>query len=291
MNGKEYEAKDPFMFLLLCVDASLHSALQCKRDKQLEDIIKSKILSAVSGLVHGVSTKAGGSAPFYNNLSRHVGDVESVVAQNRQRFFGSLGINESQTAHANQVHSAGVTIVTKPGLYTKTDALITNQNDLFLVISVADCLPVMIYDPKQNVTANIHSGWRGTQKNIVTNAINTMKSEFGSNPEDMIVFAGPGICKEHFEVGEEVAELFEKEYISRKDTGESHKLFVDIGEAVTDQIINAGVNPVNIERSEFCTYSRSDYLHSYRRDKNGSGRMFAVIGKQGQRTTSNYQLQ
>ncbi len=245
----------------------------------MESIIKSKILSGINGLVHGISTKAGGSAPFYNTLSRHVGDDESAVAENRSRFFGSLGIDGSRLAHANQIHSGSVTLVKSPGLFKETDALITAEKDLYLVISVADCLPVMIYDPVKNVIANIHSGWRGTQKGIVTNAVSLMASEFSSSPADMIVFIGPGISREYFEVGREVAELFDDKYVSFGDSGKSAKPFIDIGAVVMDQLNDAGVKPDNIESSGLCTYSSPDLLHSYRRDRENSGRMFAVIGK------------
>ncbi|MBZ0203550.1 MAG: peptidoglycan editing factor PgeF [Ignavibacteria bacterium] len=245
----------------------------------MTEILKSKLLSGVNGLVHGISTRAGGSAPYYNNLSRHVGDDESAVAENRARFFGGLGIDESRLVHANQVHSDGVTIVTKPGLYKKTDALITQKEDLYLVISVADCLPVMIFDPVRSVIANIHSGWRGTQKGIVTDTISMMQSEFSSSPGDMLVFIGPGISHEYFEVGGEVARMFDDKYISFRDSGTSAKPFIDIGAVVMDQLKSAGVKLENIERLELCTFSNADYLHSYRRDKENSGRMFAVVGK------------
>lgn len=247
-----------------------------KAEEQRPEIIRSNILDSEREIVHGFSTMAGGGAPFYNNLSKHVGDdIENVMA-NRRKFFGELGIdiNTGEFCHANQVHSAHVTIVNEAGLFPKTDALVTNKRGLNLVISVADCLPVMIYDKVNGVIANVHSGWRGTKHGIVTNTLGVMKSEFGCRGEDMLVFAGPGISCEKFEVGAEVAEMFEEKYVKMKEG----KYFVDIKSVIIDQLLGDGVLEKNIECSELCTYTSSGYLHSYRRDGSRSGRMFAVIG-------------
>lgn len=240
-------------------------------------IITSKLLSSHTNIIHGISTKTGGEPPYYNNLSKHVGDEPKTVKKNRERFFGSLGIDETSLVHANQVHSDGVTVVNSPGLYPNTDALITQKAGLYLVISVADCMPVMIYDPERKVIANVHSGWRGTQKNIAGKTIDVMINEFGSKTGDMIVFMGPAISKKNFEVDQDVAEMFGKKYVEIK-TGTAGKFVVDTGQIVYDSLISAGVMPQNIESYPLCTYDETETLHSYRRDRNLSGRMFAVIG-------------
>jgi YfiH family protein len=149
-----------------------------------------------------MSTKLGGnpSAPYYNNLSKFVGDDEKIVMQNRQIFFTAIGAEGTRTAHGNQVHSSSIAVADKPGLYRQTDALITKEKNLFLIISVADCLPVMIYDRSKHIAANVHSGWRGTEKGITVSAVEKMKNEFGCNPRDMYVFVGPGISKDCFEL-------------------------------------------------------------------------------------------
>lgn len=247
-------------------------------------IIKSNILSRHSEIIHGVSTMAGGNEPFYNNMSKHVGDDIIQVMKNRAVYFGSLGIDENHCAHANQVHSGNVTVISSPGLYKQTDALVTKTKGLFLIISVADCLPVMLYDKPNGVIANVHSGWRGTAAGIALNTIDKMRSEFNSNPGEIIVFLGPGIGKDKFEVGSEVAELFDEKYISIPplftEDG-TNKYFIDLKSVVKDQLTNAGVSEQNIEIAPYCTFTEKDLLHSYRRDKDKSGRMFAVIGVRG----------
>lgn len=239
-------------------------------------IITSKILSSHKELTHGISTRFADEPPFCNNLSKHVGDEHDTVMKNRARFFGSLGIAEASLVHGNQVHSDGVSIVTKPGLYPNTDALITAQIGLNLVISVADCMPVMIYDKTNGVIANIHSGWRGTQKNIAGKTISIMKTDFHSNPAELIVFMGPAISKPNFEVDKDVAEMFPAEYVSPKQNTPG-KFIVDTGKMVLASLLTAGVPAKNIEQYPECTFDNS-HLHSYRRDKSGSGRMFAVLG-------------
>ena len=238
------------------------------------DIIKSKILSSYKDVIYGISTKSGGAPPLYNNLSKHVGDSSENIRQNRDKFFGSLRISQARLVHGNQVHSNNVRIVSKPGLYNATDGIITSQENLFLVISTADCLPVMIYDARNCIIANIHAGWRGTQKKITRRAMEILINECGSKPEDIRVFLGPCISQKHFEVGEEVAETFESKYCEKRNG----KYFVDILSDNLTQLKSLGIKNENIESCGLCTYENTDYLHSYRRDKEKSGRMFAIIG-------------
>jgi YfiH family protein len=239
-------------------------------------ITKSKILSYFSNIIHGISTRFTDEPPFFNNLSKHVGDDASAIAKNRERFFGSLGISQLQLVHANQVHGDNIQQVNSPGLYPATDAFITNSPDLFLVISVADCMPVMMFDPVNNAIANIHSGWRGTQKNIARKTVKLMCEKFNSDPAELVVFMGPAISQKNFEVDADVARLFPGEYVIPKP-GTEGKFLVDTGRMVFDSLIKEGVKETNIERSTICTYDANN-MHSYRRDKTQSGRMFAVLG-------------
>ena len=243
---------------------------------KMKHIIKSKILQ-INNLIHGISTKAGGMPPFYNNLSKHVGDSEENIKQNRDRFFGALGIPQENLVYANQVHSNTIRIVNKPGLYKETDGFISSKAGLFLVISVADCMPVMLYDKKNNVIANVHAGWRGTQKKIVSHALEILINEFNSKPEDISAFLGPCISKKNFEVGLEVVEMFEPQYVEERNS----KYYVDITGENISQLRSFGINDEQIETSGICTYSESGTMHSYRRDGDSSGRMFAVIGIRG----------
>lgn len=239
-------------------------------------INKPSIYSKFRTLICASSTKQGGNPypPFYNNLSFWVNDVKETVQQNRDIFFDNLGINQSLLAIPQQIHSDNVQIVNLPGYYKNTDGLITKTKNIFLIISTADCYPVMIYDRSKEVVGAIHSGWRGTQNGIVTKALNLFINEFSSEPEDLIIYVGAGICSEHFEVGKEVAEMFEPEYVINS----SGKYYVNLQYKILHQIKSFEIPDTNIESSRDCTYHNNILLHSYRRDKEKSGRMFSVIG-------------
>jgi YfiH family protein len=243
-------------------------------------IIKSKLLSDFPEIINGMSTKLGGydNPPYYNNLSFYVGDFRDIVLTNREEFFDKLGIDQKRLAIPQQIQGDNVEIVDKPGTYSDADALITEQEDIYLVVSTADCIPVAVYDRSKQVIANIHSGWRGTEKKIVAKTINKMMTKFGCKPKDMVVFIGPGITRRSFEVGQEVAELFDTKYVEKING----RCYVDILANVIDQLVDAGIDKSNIECSELCTFEEEDYLHSFRRDKTKSGRMFGVIGMKPQ---------
>jgi YfiH family protein len=239
-------------------------------------IIRSEILLRFPEITHGISTKIGGNPepPYYNNMSFKVGDDEENVRSNRDKFFGALGIDQKLLAIPQQVHSDEIQIIGKPGYYTGCDGLITSSKNVYLIISTADCYGVLMYDAANKVIANIHSGWRGTQKKIITKAINLMKKKFGTRSEDMHVFVGPGISKENFEVGGEVAKLFEEKYVLRKNG----KYFVDLKSNISDQLNAQSIVNSHLEIYPRCSYNMKDYLHSYRRDRGSSGRMYSVIG-------------
>ena len=245
----------------------------------VNNIITSAILSVFPELVHGISTKAGGNKqpPFYNNMSFRVGDNEADVKANREEFFGSLDIDPNLLAIPQQVHSDKVKIIDKPGFYPECDGLITQAPDVYLIISTADCYSVSMYDKTNKVIGNIHSGWRGMQKKIVTKAVKIMINDFGSKIEDLLIFIGPGINKENFKVGEDVACLFEKRFTESKNG----KYFIDLKAHIIDQLNVLGIKKPQIESYPNCTFEGEDYLHSYRRDGDKSGRMFSVIGLRG----------
>jgi YfiH family protein len=243
---------------------------------EYDAIIRSEILSRFPEITHGTSTKLGGnpSPPYYNNMSYKVGDDKESVKNNRDKFFRALGIDQMMLAIPQQIHSDEIGIINKPGYYAGRDGLITSNKNVFPIISTADCYNVMMYDSANKVIANIHSGWRGTQKKIVTKAANLMKKEFGTEGKNLYVFVGPGISRENFEVGEEVSKLFEEKYVLRKDG----KYFVDLKADISDQLSSAGILNSHLEIYPHCSFNMKDYLHSYRRDRKKSGRMYSVIG-------------
>lgn len=240
-------------------------------------IVYSKILSIERQLVHGVSTRMGGVAgsAFGMNLSLSVGDDPRIVGQNSRRFFSQLGITTDRLAIPRQVHSPVVRSVTVPGDYPECDALVTNVEELFLVVSIADCLPILLYDSKRSAVAAVHSGWRGSCARIVECAIKLMSDSYGTKASDLIAYIGPGAGSCCYEVGEEVAVQFGEMYVERSHGTRPH---LKLQEFNRDLMRKLGVSADRIEMSDDCTICNADRLHSYRRDGSSSGRMMAVIG-------------
>lgn len=194
----------------------------------------------------------------------------------RDEFLISLGIDANQLAFSHQVHGNKVLIADKPLSSEGYDAIITNQKNVFVCVTIADCTPVLIYDARNKAVAAIHAGWRGTVANIVTETLNTMHQQYGTKGEDCLAFIGACISHKNFEVGDEVAVHFsedEKEYHADKK-----KYYVDLKLANKKQLMKFGIKEANIEISKYCTVEDNAQFYSYRLEKGKTGRMLALIG-------------
>lgn len=238
-------------------------------------IIKPYIFGKFPELVCAYSTKIGlnRKAPYYFNLSFSVGDDEKAVLQNREAFFSCVGLQLSQIAFQAQIHSDIVSIAEKPGLTGESDALITTEPNLGLAISTADCTSIYIYDFKQRIIAGVHSGWRGTKLKILEKTLHILFKQFNSKPENLFVYLGPSISQPNYEVGEEVAQSFDKKYVNVIN----NKFYLDVAGANYDMLKFNGVPVAQIQKSLLCTYEFKELLHSYRRDGLKSGRSLGVI--------------
>ena len=188
-------------------------------------------------------------------------------------FSEYIGIKRENIKLNHQVHETEIRIVGKDYVAKDADGMICNEAGILLVVKIADCCCVMIYDPVQQAVAALHSGWRGTYKNIVRHGIEGMKQHFGSLPGDLLVFLSPSASGERYEVGWDVARYFPE---SAKQLNDEKFLF-DNKRELYGQLLSCGVSPQNIEVSDICTISDTNY-HSYRRDGQKSGRMAAFIG-------------
>lgn len=239
------------------------------------EIIVSNLFKQFKEIIFGFSTKIGPDSvpPFFFNLSLTVGDDPEKVKQNREYFFNRLGLTTSQIAFQRQVHSDIIKFVEKPGLLGESDALITRHKSIGLAVSAADCTSVFIYDSENKIIAGVHSGWKGTQKRILKKVLSNLSFHFKSNPENLFVFVGPSISQENYEVGRDVALLFDQKYLLFKE----NKIFLDVPQANLDMLLNHGIPRDNIDVSGLCTYKEKNLLHSYRRDGMNSGRMLGII--------------
>ncbi|MGQ0828684.1 MAG: peptidoglycan editing factor PgeF [Bacteroidota bacterium] len=230
-------------------------------------------------IIAAQSTRLGGvsPAPFSSmNLGLSVNDTRENVMKNRELFFKELGIKLDQLAISRQVHGNDVQVVNEPTTEGNFDAKITNKRKIFLVISVADCTPILIYDTKNKAVAAIHAGWRGTVGKIVTNTLLKMKEHYSTHGADCKAYIGACIAYENFEVDKDVAQHFDTAF-KRFDTVKE-KYFVDLKKANSQQLIDLGVYKENIEISNYCSVQNNDLFFSHRKEKGITGRMMAVIG-------------
>ncbi|MCE6992719.1 peptidoglycan editing factor PgeF [Dyadobacter sp. CY323] len=230
-------------------------------------------------LVAAESTRHGGvsTGPFTSlNLGGSTQDSTENVLENNHRFFHALNVPFEQVAKSHQVHGEEILNVSEAGRYDGYDALITNQPDIQLAVTVADCTPILIFDPVQRAVAAIHAGWRGTVSEIVFKTVGRMVEVFGTNASDCLAYVGTCIDECSFEVGEDVAQHFQSDYKRWDDV--KAKFFVDLKAANRDQLLRAGLKAGNIEISMYSTVLNNDDYFSYRHEKGLTGRMLATIG-------------
>jgi len=247
-----------------------------------------KAFEHIPHLFHGFSTRAcsvPGSGEFSLNLGYTPWDSIERVNKNRRHFLAALNLADSALATLRQVHSNRVHIIEDNGgewNQSEGDALATGIEDVALAVQIADCVPILIADPVKHAVAAVHSGWRGTLSRVLSQTILEMKNAFDSSPSDLLVAVGPGIRACCFEVGPEVAELFENNYpaahLSRPADGRPGKHFLDLHKALDIQLDLAGVQVESRFDLGACTRCHADEFFSYRAEGPASGRMMAVIG-------------
>ncbi len=168
--------------------------------------------------------------------------------------------------------------------YNKTDGLITNQKNIMLSTTNADCVLLLFLDPIKKVIANTHSGWKGTIQRIAVETVKKMKQEFQSKPEDIICCICPSIRKCHFEVDKDVKELFEKEFKEIEEAQEiilanetKNKWYIDTIKINQILLEKEGLKAENIIDSGICSVCHCKQIHSYRVEKKEYGLNTALI--------------
>ena len=251
--------------------------------KELED----------QGFPNGFSTRLGGVSDYPENSLNLAGfgeDSDENIAENRKRFLSLFDEGFSLTS-VWQVHGNEVKVIRNDkdilSTYGEFDAMISELPRVLLGVKTADCVPVLIGDPKTKSFGAVHAGWRGTVKSIVVKAIERMSREFGSEAEDLVCAIGPAAGRKRYEIGQEVIDAFQAEFPTSgklfKETRKGHAL-IDLHLANEDQLIGAGVRENNIYTAPFCTMDRNDLFFSYRLEKKKygkTGRLLSVIGRKG----------
>lgn len=238
--------------------------------------LKYKILNDYTFVNHAVSTRHGGvssgDALGTLNLGYNTKDKARNVTQNYERFCEATGFDSKNLVFGFQTHSANVRYVTEDdrgkGIYrekdyTDVDALITDRPGVALVIHTADCVPVTFTDTKNKAIGNAHCGWKGTFNNLAEITLKEMSARFGTNPKDVVCTIGPAICRECYEVSEELYNQFlDKFGYTDAIISENSKFFLDLMLINKHTLENAGVTKIAV--SDLCTMCNKDDLYSHR---------------------------
>jgi polyphenol oxidase len=291
--------------------------------------IEHPLLTRNPWLVHAFSTRRGGvsrGASAGLNLGLTKGEPQLGVRKNRDLFFRQLGTERFALASLWQVHStvvyqvghargreleyrlAGSQSASQSGLaQPEGDVLLTDQAGILLSVRTADCLPLLLADPKHRAVAAVHAGWRGALGRIIEKTVGEMRRVHGSSPSSLIAVLGPSIRACCYEVGEDVEEAFRGcfpnadeffreppghpasrpqryslSFPNMQPPGHSAdprpSAHLDLIAVAKDQLQGAGLAPRHVASVDFCTACHPDLFYSYRRDGSGTGRMAAVIG-------------
>ena len=239
-------------------------------------------LAQFAEIRHGIFTRHFGNspAPFASlNVSFGLGDANAHIRQNRHVIAQAMGGHD--LVCAQQVHSDQVLILNADESLTVDggacrlgtgDALVTASAGNLLMIQLADCQSILLYDRSRQVVANIHSGWRGSIRNIAGRTVNAMKKHFGSDPSHLLAGIGPSLgpcCAEFIHYRNEIPEKLWSYKVS-----DHHFDFWTIS---YDQLCDSGVLPDHIESSNICTRCNTALFFSYR-GEGQTGRFASVIG-------------
>lgn len=270
-------------------------------DKYLESIkndrlplIKFDSFEEVPFIKHGFTTRMGGvSKGIFSslNFSFTRGDNENDVLENYRILGREIGHDIEDFVASCQIHTTNIKVVTnddkgkgivKEMDYDDIDGLMTNEPGIVLCTYFADCVPLFFVDKVKKVIALSHSGWRGTVAKMGEATVERMVSEFGCDKKDIIAAIGPSICKDCYEVSEDVVEEFrlsfeENEFNEIVENGKAFKYQVDLWKANEIILIKAGIPKENIENRRICTCCNKDILFSHRGSHGKRGNLIGFM--------------
>jgi len=270
-------------------------------------ILQVTTFAKIPWLVHGFSTRSGGVSELSGERVLNLGfagwDTKENVLENRRRFQAALGADDLGLVALSQIHSDIVHVFdASPAAPCRGDASTTSRTGLLLGVQTADCVPILLVDPRNRTLAAVHAGWRGTLQRIVAKAIGKMQMQFGTRPVDLLTAIGPSIGGCCYEVGTEVASAFQSQFpnasgwfdelrtgdepnplqwLNMKPPGHQpppKNVLLDLRKANRAQLLEAGLPPRNISVSDLCTACRRDLLFSHRKEGGMTGRLMAVVG-------------
>lgn len=190
----------------------------------------------------------------------------------------ALGVDLQDLVRMKQVHCADVFVATgRPPSAPTADIAVTDDPAIALSVRTADCVPILLADRRSGAVAAVHAGWKGTAAGAAIAAVESLTSEYGARPEDVIAAVGPSIGPCCYEVGPELPAHFVSHADSAAWFTNAAKPHLDLWRATRDQLARAGVPPQQIHVCELCTFDHPPLFHSYRRDGTRAGRLVAAI--------------
>lgn len=266
-------------------------------EQQIKDaivpLLRFPVLEETGVVEHCFTTRLGGvSEGIYTsmNLGFTRGDKEEAVQENYGRIAQCMGASKDAFVCSDQTHTTYVKKatkedagcgVTRPKTYQDVDGLITNVPGLVLSTFFADCVPLYFVDPVHRAIGMSHSGWRGTVGRMGRATILAMGQEYGTKPEDLICAIGPSICKDCYEVSEDVAEAFAAEFKGQEEkileAKGNGKYQLDLWKANEIVLLEAGVKKSHLAVTNLCTCCNPELLFSHRASHGKRGNLGAFL--------------
>jgi len=218
-------------------------------------------------------------APFDSlNLGLALGDHDKNIQHNLKLLCTTAQLPIPH--RSQQVHGTSHLLCNGQGIQhnDQADILITRTAGCSVAVRTADCLPILLIDPKAGVAAAVHAGWRGTAQNIAQIAVQQMQ-ELGAKTEHILASLGPSISSCCFEVDLHTAEQLASSHpqANRHIHYKDNKASPDLQAINILQLQSSGIQPASIESTSLCTYCLEKRFFSYRRDSMRSGRQLAIV--------------
>lgn len=254
-------------------------------------LFQPECLSKYDNVSVSITGRHGGTSrpPFSSlNTSFRVGDDPALVLRNRARICAALDIGIDSIVAAQQSHGVNVVVVCQEDrgrgalswddAIPDADALITNCEDVVLLMTFADCVPIVLYDPVRVALGLVHAGWKGTVGGIVGEAVGSMVKAFGSDASQIVAAIGPAVGPCCYEVGPDVVEAARSPGLESFTLTATGRVILDLWEANRVQLVRAGLRESNVEVAAVCPACRTHLFFSHRGEGGQTGRFAAVAG-------------
>jgi polyphenol oxidase len=238
-------------------------------------------LAQENSIKHFVTDRSSSEATPEFTLSFSSSPDRTFIQQNRNLLAVAMGVENSNLYFPSQVHKTRIVQIKKNTPreeLLETDALITNEPGFCIAVMSADCVPILLYDKRNNAVGAVHSGWRGTVARILEKTLDRMRETFGTKGDDLYAGIGPSVSQDSYEVGEEVVSEVHRSFGNKNELMIPvgiNKAKLDLWKANKLQLMEFGVPAARIEISDLCTVKNNNHFFSAR--KGDAGRFAAGI--------------